>query len=102
MKTNPSYCHLPHYQTPYKKALHRHTRLPFLGKFDNSHKKRPAAVSRRTFFGESRDSTRSVELRLSNPADGAETFLEFVDAALGVHELGETSEEWMGVGSDAD
>ena len=29
MKTNPSYRHLPRYQTPHKKALHKHTHFPF-------------------------------------------------------------------------
>ena len=29
MKTNPSYRHLPRYQTPHKKALHKHTYFPF-------------------------------------------------------------------------
>ena len=46
--------------------------------------------------------TGSVEFRLPNAANGTETFLEFVDATLGVNKLGEASEERMGIGSDTD
>ena len=43
---------------------------------------------------------RLANLRLPNATDGAETLLEFVDAAFGVHELLLTREERMGISSD--
>ena len=44
----------------------------------------------------------SVELRLCNAANRAETLLELVDPAFGIHKLLLSSEERMGVGGDAD
>ena len=52
--------------------------------------------------GEMTDAKGSVELRLADAADGAETLLEFVDAAFGVHKLRQSGEERVGVGGDAD
>ena len=46
--------------------------------------------------------TGSVEFRLPDATNGAEAFLELVDAPLGIHELRESREERMGVGSNAD
>jgi hypothetical protein len=46
--------------------------------------------------------TGSVDFRLPNATNGAEAFLEFIDTALSIHKLGETREEWMGVGGDTD
>jgi hypothetical protein len=46
--------------------------------------------------------TGSVEFRLPNAANGTETFLEFVDPSFGIHELCESGEERMGIGSDTD
>ena len=53
-------------------------------------------------FGEIWELTGSVEFRLPNATDGTEAFLEFVDATFGIHELRESGEERMGIGSDAD
>ena len=43
-----------------------------------------------------------IDFRLPNAANCAEAFLELVDASLGVNKLRQSSEERMGVGSDAD
>ena len=43
-----------------------------------------------------------VDFRLPNAAHGTEAFLEFVDASLGVHKLGEAREERMGIRRNAD
>jgi hypothetical protein len=45
---------------------------------------------------------KSVDFRLPNATNGTEAFLELINAALGVHKLGEAGEEWMRIGSDAD
>jgi len=44
----------------------------------------------------------SIELRLSDAANRAETLLEFVDPTFGIHKLRQPGEERMGVGGDAD
>ena len=64
--------------------------------------KRPAATRRPGVLSEIRETTESVEFRLPDATNGAEAFLEFVDASLGIHELRESGEERMGVGRDAD
>ena len=46
--------------------------------------------------------TESVDFRLPDATNGTEAFLEFVDATFGIHELRESGEERMGIGSDAD
>ena len=46
--------------------------------------------------------TESVDFWLPDATNGTEALLEFVDAAFGVHELRESGEERMGIGSDAD
>lgn len=44
--------------------------------------------------------TESVDFRLPDATNGTEAFLEFVDAAFGIHELRKSSEERMGIRSD--
>jgi hypothetical protein len=64
--------------------------------------KRPAARKRpgvQVKFGKM---TESVGFRLPDATNGTEAFLEFVDAAFGIHELGESGEERMGIRSDTD
>jgi len=46
--------------------------------------------------------TESVGFRLPNAANGTEAFLELIDAAFRIDELGKPGEERMGIGSDAD
>lgn len=46
--------------------------------------------------------TGSVDFRLPNAANGTEALLEFVDPSFGIDELGQSGEEGMRVGRDAD
>ncbi len=46
--------------------------------------------------------TESVDFRLPDATNGTEAFLEFVDAAFGIHELRKSGEERMGIRSDTD
>ena len=57
--------------------------------------KRPAATWQTGVLVKFGKSYGSIEFRLPNATDSAEAFLEFVDAAFSVHELGKAGEEGM-------